>query len=346
MHAQARTRFDKHAYWERKHAHGSINMHIGSASMQDAHKGRPYYGRWLVLFARVSRKSDVNLPGWMDGRWDPGQVPCPIHQAGCACFYAEHVPTHPTPVHSRDAACPRPACLPACCYAEHVPTHPTPVHSRDAACPRPACLLACFYAEHVPTHPTPVHSRDAACPRPACLPACFYAEHVPTHPTPVHSRDAACPRPACLPACFYAEHVPTHPTPVHSRDAACPRPACLRATCAITHPTRRCASCMLTSVLYHHTPHALARILHACMRPTGYATPRVGMFVSGCVLRDMPSNGPNCVHPCTLTHSARLFRLCLRTFQPRIPHYQGEQPEEQEEPAHESTRPKSGRPSS
>ncbi len=140
-------------------------------------------------------------------------------------------------------------------------------------------------------------------------------------------------------------HACVLPVPSHTPRADV-RPACLPASCAITHPTRRCASCMLTSVLCHHTPHALARILHACMRPTGYATPRVGMFVSGCVLRDMPSNGPNCVHPCTLTHSARLFRLCLRTFQPRIPHYQGEQPEEQEEPAHESTRPKSGRPSS
>jgi hypothetical protein len=133
MQAQACTRFDKHA----------------SASMQDAHKGRPYYGRGLVLFARVSRKSDVNLPGWVDGRWDPGQVPGPVHQAGCTCFYAEHVPTHPTPVHSRDAACPRPACLLASCAI----TQPT-------RRPRPACLLASCAI----THPT-------RRPRPACLPA-------------------------------------------------------------------------------------------------------------------------------------------------------------------------------
>src|SRR5579885_2901644 len=44
-------------------------MHAGNQAgrrretMQDAHKGRPYYGRALVLFAHVSRKNDANLPG-------------------------------------------------------------------------------------------------------------------------------------------------------------------------------------------------------------------------------------------------------------------------------------------
>ena len=35
--------------------------------MQDAHKGRPYYGRIVVCFARVSRKSDESRPTW--GEW-------------------------------------------------------------------------------------------------------------------------------------------------------------------------------------------------------------------------------------------------------------------------------------
>ena len=36
--------------------------------MQDAGKQRPYYGRWLVLFAHISRKNDANWPGWDGSR--------------------------------------------------------------------------------------------------------------------------------------------------------------------------------------------------------------------------------------------------------------------------------------
>jgi len=38
--------------------------------MQDAGKQRPYYGRWLVLFAHISRKNDANWPGlgWIKAR--------------------------------------------------------------------------------------------------------------------------------------------------------------------------------------------------------------------------------------------------------------------------------------
>ncbi len=74
----------------------------------------------------------------MDVRWHPGQVQCPAHQAGCACFYAEYVPTHPTPVHSRDAACPRPACS----HASRAITHPT--------CLPASCMLTCVPGYHAP----------------------------------------------------------------------------------------------------------------------------------------------------------------------------------------------------
>src|SRR5579883_3182359 len=163
-------------------------MHIGSASMQDAHKGRPYYGRGLVLFARVSRKSDVNLPGWVDGRWDPGQVPGPVHQAGCTYFYAEHVPTHPTPVHSRDAACPRPACLLASCAITHPTCLPASCMLTSVLChhathaPPASCMLACVLRD-MPLHVWGCSSAGASCaichPKSltACIPAHLHTRH-------------------------------------------------------------------------------------------------------------------------------------------------------------------------
>src|SRR5579885_2220301 len=51
--------------------------------MQDADKQRPYYGRGVVLFARVSRSSDANMPAWVVD--------------GYARFYAENEPMHPMP---------------------------------------------------------------------------------------------------------------------------------------------------------------------------------------------------------------------------------------------------------
>src|SRR5579885_2225959 len=106
----------------------------------------------------------------MDVRWHPGQVQCPAHQAGCACFYAEYVPTHPTPVHSRDAACPRPACShasraithPTCLPASWAVTHPT--------CLSASCMLTCVPGRHAPHVPG------------SCLPGCVLPAHTPNVP--------------------------------------------------------------------------------------------------------------------------------------------------------------------
>src|SRR5579885_1296252 len=99
---------------------------VGRHSPQDADKQRPYYGRGLVLLARVSREIGVN-DAWcgyvarasreigVNDAWcgwvaqAPGPVPIPDHQANPALRYAENDITHPTPVHSRDAPCVRPA---------------------------------------------------------------------------------------------------------------------------------------------------------------------------------------------------------------------------------------------
>src|SRR5579885_3033452 len=69
---------------------------------------------------------------------------------------ASHVQTPPTPVHSRDAACPRPACLPASCMLARV------LH----ACPRPA-------------HSHPQHAYTLT-PMGRCLspPSRLYSRHV------------------------------------------------------------------------------------------------------------------------------------------------------------------------
>jgi len=79
--------------------------------MQDAGKQRPYYGRVLGAWGHVPRKSTCILP---DGRGlEPGQGPSahPPTQASSRRIYVKHVQTTPTPVHSRDAPCVRPACL-------------------------------------------------------------------------------------------------------------------------------------------------------------------------------------------------------------------------------------------
>src|SRR5579885_847948 len=134
-------------------------------SREDADKQRPYYGRGLVLLARVSREIGVNDAwcgwvarvsreigvndawcGWVarvsreigvndawcgrvarvsrefdvryglvwvnQGAPAPGPVPIPNHQADLALGYAENDIPHPPPVHSRDAACPRPPSCP------------------------------------------------------------------------------------------------------------------------------------------------------------------------------------------------------------------------------------------
>ncbi len=70
-------------------------------------------------------------------------------------FYAKYVQTTPTPVHSRDAACPRPACLPT----SWAIAHPT----RRCA----SCLLAHVLghrAPHAPMCVLPAHAPNVALP--------------------------------------------------------------------------------------------------------------------------------------------------------------------------------------
>ncbi len=106
-------------------------------SPQDAHKpagrtqGASLLWTGLVVLARGSRKTrrDPACLGGMDARCHPATFHVPAIDQDTRRFYAEHVPTHPTPVHRRDAACPRPATAPASCHRARVP--PT--------CPRPAC---------------------------------------------------------------------------------------------------------------------------------------------------------------------------------------------------------------
>src|SRR5581483_1735377 len=115
-----------------------------------------------------------NLPGWADGcTLIPGIAQHLGQRAGCACFYAKNIPTQKIPVHSRDAACPRPTCLPASCTL----THPTRL---PASCMLTRVLHA--YAPHALARILPT------CPRPAILPASCML----THPT----YGNACPRPA------------------------------------------------------------------------------------------------------------------------------------------------------
>src|SRR5579885_2051183 len=144
-------------------------------SREDADKQRPYYGRGLVLLARVSREIGVN-DAWcgrvarvsreigVNDAWcgrvarvsrefdvgyglvwvnqgapAPGPVPIPNHQADLALGYAENDIPHPIPVHSRDAPCVRPAGLRASC----APDRPAPL--------RASCGLACVLRD-VPTN--------------------------------------------------------------------------------------------------------------------------------------------------------------------------------------------------
>ena len=151
---------------------------VGCANMQDAdkHAGRtsarvvrdgPGRGQacrtrtssvptmdeeWYCLHVFRVDPTRTCLPGWwMDVRWRPGHVPCPAHQAGCACFYAENIPTHPTLVHSREAPCVHPAG-----YAtQRAWFLPTPPHVR-AACRCTCVLLVDPHACCLPTHPAGV----------------------------------------------------------------------------------------------------------------------------------------------------------------------------------------------
>src|SRR5579885_1967924 len=106
--------------------------------MQDADKQRPYYGRGVVLFARVSRRSDANMPAWVVD--------------GYARFYAENEPMHPMPsIVGTPLVCVLRAGPRASCVLARV---------------RPACWPPCVLRAG------PCASCVLAPVRPACWPAC------------------------------------------------------------------------------------------------------------------------------------------------------------------------------
>src|SRR5579883_1749341 len=58
-----------HTYLQDAHMPaGCTHTYRTHTRSQDAHKGRPYYGRGIDLFAHVSRKSHVGLACW-PGLW-------------------------------------------------------------------------------------------------------------------------------------------------------------------------------------------------------------------------------------------------------------------------------------
>src|SRR5579885_1863328 len=75
----------------------------------------------------------------MDARWRPATSSLPANEQDMRGFYVENVPTQKIPVHSRDAACPRPVCMcvlrscvrPACGYVFPCP-RPVHLHTQPA----------------------------------------------------------------------------------------------------------------------------------------------------------------------------------------------------------------------
>src|SRR5579885_1261263 len=178
-------------------------------SPQDAHKGRPYYGRGLVMLARGSRKTRRDpacLDGWMDGRWPPATSSDQASAQNRRGFtWKMSDLTQPPSIVGTLLVrvlptCPRPACHGRALVVfargsrKSDVGRPAWVGWVDARC-YPATFhvpaidqdIRCFYAENVPTHPIPVHSRDAACPRPANVSASRHRARV----------LPPCPRPAC-----------------------------------------------------------------------------------------------------------------------------------------------------
>ncbi|SRR5579885_2715955 len=196
-------------------------------SPQDAHKpagrtqGASLLWTGLVVLARGSRKTrrDPACLGGMDARCHPATFHVPAIDQDTRRFYAEHVHTHPTPVHSRDAACPRPVIS------------------------RASLTLACVLRHYAPHAPAGVLR---ACARPAPL------------RTP---RAGGRPAPSRTPR-------------------AGGRPAGLCASCAITHPTCRRASCGRAGVLpvphSHNESHAIPSSPTGSTGPAASATRRRG----------------------------------------------------------------------
>src|SRR5579885_1878389 len=161
-------------------------MHAGNQAgrrretMQDAHKGRPYYGRALVLFAHVSRKNDANLPGG-DGLVGAGTSATSSDQAS-----------------GPDArACPRNT-SPRTQPPSIVGTLLVRVQPADPRASSPLCLSAS-------SPPTRVRPARYACPRPARRPACV-------QPALLVRVQPADPR-ASSPLCLSASSPPTRVRP-------------------------------------------------------------------------------------------------------------------------------------
>ena len=85
---------------------------VGCARSQDAHKGRPYYGRVIGIWAHCTSKSHASCSiAWF---LDVAGCSCALphlNQAGWRRTYAKNEQINPISVHSRDAAC---RVLPAC----------------------------------------------------------------------------------------------------------------------------------------------------------------------------------------------------------------------------------------
>ncbi len=153
----------------------------------------------------------------------------------------------------------------------HARVRPVPSRTTHADV-RPACLRASC----MPARVRPVPSRTTrADVRPACLCAScmlvgFLCHHAPHTPMCVLH---ACVRPACLPACALRHHAPHAPCvrPVPScTTRAGVRPACPRASCAISHHTRRCASCVARRLAWCYLSSKCRSPESACpfQRPT------------------------------------------------------------------------------
>ncbi len=175
-------------------------------------------------FTPISRDTRATLP----------------HRHRLRRFHATHALTRPTPVHSRDAACPRPPGLSA--YHDLVCVLPAYPHitilcasSRliriSRSCVRPpglsayhdlvCVLLACVRPPGLSAYHDLVRVL-LACPRPAGLSAsCWLVRVLPT-----------CPRPAGL--CASCRRVCVLPT--------CPRPADVCASCWLVCVLRNCVS--------------------------------------------------------------------------------------------------------
>src|SRR5579885_533784 len=123
-----------------------------------------------------------------------------------------------------------------------------------------------------------------------------------------------------MPACALCHHAPHAPMCVLH---ACARPACPRAPCAITHHTRRCASCMLVCVLYAGglpvpscTTHADVRpacLRASCMparvRPAPSRTTRP--LRAPCAIMHHTRRGASCLPACVLCHLAPHAPMCV-----------------------------------